>query len=248
MTQEHFFPAWLIAHADVRRDGIDWMGRSGVDPNKATIPLCDECNNAFGTILEGPVSAIFRAIEAGQAISDLDAELLVRWMWKFEGLRWHMFAGPEHRYTDKYSLRDRITTPRAFDEIRPGMLLAMATCHANDPGYEDWPLGLDTPPGEDAITVSGVFGRLAIITSLVDFSDQIPDVFGKYAFGPVPADRSAKVFLPPCAFLTANGAIAETKTTALRLGRAHELRARQMRAEHSPSLVPVRYRVELPPT
>jgi hypothetical protein len=132
MTQEHFFPAWLIAHADVRRDGIDWIERSGVDPSKAMIPLCDECNNAFGTILEGPVSAIFRAIDAGQAISDLDAELLVRWTWKFEGLQWHMFASPEHLYTETYSLRDRITTPRAFDEIRTRMLLAMATCHAND--------------------------------------------------------------------------------------------------------------------
>jgi hypothetical protein len=96
--------------------------------------------------------------------------------------------------------------------------------------------------------MSGVFGRVAIITSLVDFADEIPDVFGKYPFGSIPGHRSGKVFLPPCAFLKADGAIAETKATALRLARAHQLLGRQMRAEHSPPVVPVRYRVGLPPT
>jgi hypothetical protein len=250
ITREHFFPGWLIEHADVRRDGIDWLGKRGVAPEKATVPLCEECNNAFANVLEGPVSSILRAIDAGEALSDLDAELVVRWMWKFEGLQWALYAASDRRYTEKWSLCDRITKPHAFADIRTRLLLAMATCYANDPGVEDWPLGLDTPPGDDAITMSGVFRRVAIITSLIDFANEIPDVFGKYMFGSVPADRHAKVFLPPCSFLTANGAIATTKATALRLSSAHQRLGRELREQagtHFSEIVPVRYRVELPP-
>lgn len=250
MTQEHFFPRWLIEYADAKRDGIEWLGRKGLNPEKATMPLCGGCNNAFANTLEGPVSAILRNVDSGEAISDLEAELLVRWMWKFEGLQWGLYAPPESRYTEKYSLRDRITTSRAFNEIRPRLMLAMATCHANDTGFSDWPLGIDTPPGEDAITMSGVFRRTAVITSLVDFADAIPDVFGKYVFAAEPADRNAKVFLPPCSFLTAAGAIQETKATALRLRLAHDQFGDSQRTRNERSIfgfVPIRYRVELPP-
>jgi hypothetical protein len=247
MTKEHFFPRWLIEHCDVKRDGIEWLGRKGIDPETATVPLCNECNNALAVSLEGPVSRIFRAVDAGEALSDLEAELLVRWMWKFEGLQWSLYASSDKQYTTKYSLRERITKSSAFKEIRPGMLLAMATCHANDPGFSDWPLGIDTPPGEDAITMSGVFRRVAIITSLVDFADDIPDVFGKYVFGAPPVDRTTKVFVPPCSFLTANGAIAETKRVAGRLRVAHDQFGREQTQGGINGLLPVRLRVELPP-
>jgi hypothetical protein len=251
MTREHFFPRWLIDHADARRDGIAWLGKERLNPENATVPLCGECNNAFANALEGPVSNILRAVEAGGSLSDLDAELLVRWMWKFEGLQWALFATSEQSYTMKYSLCDRVTKPYAFAEVRHRMLLAMATCHANDPGFTDWPLGLDTPVGEDAVTMSGVFGRVAILTSFLDFADQIPDVFGKYAFGAMPPDRNAKVFSPPCAFPVAQGAIATTQATALGLSIAHRELGRRMRAAGAPgpsAIIPVRSRVELPPT
>jgi hypothetical protein len=251
MTREHFFPRWLIDHADVSRDGIEWLGKKGVDPASATVPLCGECNNELANVLEGPVSTIFRGLDAGEAVSDIEAELLVRWMWKFEGLQWSLFAASHQGYTYKWTLRDRVTEPRAFAEIRSRMLLAVATGNANDPGEDDWPLGLDTPPGEDAITMSGVFRRVSIVTSLSDFADLIPDVYGKYLFGAVPADRNAKVFLPPCAFLTANGAIATTKLTASQLSQAHRDWGRQARSAvgtQVSGILPVRYRVELPPT
>lgn len=215
------------------------------------MPLCGECNNAFANALEGPVSSIFRAVDAGKAVSDLEAELLVRWMWKFEGLQWALYASSDRRYTEKWTLRDRVVEPYAFADIRPRLLLAVGTCYANDPGFNDWPLGIDTPPGEDAISMSGVFRRVAIITSLVDFMDAIPDVFGKYTFGTVPSDRNAKVFLPPCSFLTAKGAIATTKATAMRLSAAHQEFGGQLRQQAGTrfsEIIPVRYRVELPPT
>jgi hypothetical protein len=250
MTREHFFPSWLIEHADVRRDGIDWLGARGVSPDKATFPLCNDCNNAFANTLEGPVSTIFRSLDAGDPISDQEAELLVRWMWKFEGLQWSLYAASIQRYTDRYTLVERVTKPHAFAQIRHRLVLAIATCRANDPDFEDWPLGIDTPPGEDAITMSGVFRRAAIITSLADFADEIPEIYGKYLFGPAPQDRNAKVFSPLCAFLTADGVIAATKATAVRLSAAHRALGREMRAHgagQSPAILPVRFRVELPP-
>ncbi len=231
MTKEHFFASWLIEHADVQRDGIEWIGRKDLSPDKATVPLYDNCNNAFG----------------GEAINDVEAELIVRWMWKFEGLQWALYTGSGG--TTKYSLRDRIAEPHAFAEIRPMLLLAMATCHANDPGFDDWPLGIDTPPGEDAITMCGAFKRGAIVVSLTDFEGDVPNVYGKYVFGSVPSDRSKKVFSPPCSFLTANGAIDATKRVAVGLRASHGALQQQILAlgTSSPGIIPVRNRIELPP-
>jgi hypothetical protein len=252
MTDEHFFPKWLIKHADAQRDGIDWLGRRRVHPRKATIPLCSDCNQALNTALEIPVSTILPAIEAGQPISDQEAELLVRWMWKFEGLQWSLFnAGQtEALYTQRYTLTQRVTLSHAFEEARPLLLLAVAMCNANDEGFLDWPLGLDTPPSDNAIHMSGVFGRTAIITSLVEFAEDIPEVYGKYFFNGVPDDRTVKEFLPPVSFISANGAIAQTKETASRLTALHEQYGAARRREHSSELAAslfARRRVELPP-
>src|SRR5262245_24796256 len=79
MTDEHFFPTWLIEYTEAQHEGISWLGKEGVSPAKATMPLCGDCNNLLASVLEAPVSLIFRALEAGEAVSDLDAELLVRW-------------------------------------------------------------------------------------------------------------------------------------------------------------------------
>jgi hypothetical protein len=94
--------------------------------------------------------------------------------------------------------------------------------------------------------MSGVFGRTAIITSLVDFAEDIPEVYGKYFFNGVPDDRTVKEFLPPVSFIS----IAQTKETASRLTALHEqygvARRREHSSEHAASLF-ARRRVELPP-
>jgi hypothetical protein len=251
MTKEHYFPNWLIEFAGVKYEGITWFEKRNVDPTSATIPLCNECNNSFATVLEGPVSSIFRSLRAGNPISDQDAELLVRWLWKFEGLQWSLRASqmPHALYTERYTLRERVTSPHAFAELRPHLVLAVARSHANDPGFRDWPLGLDTPPSENAIHMSGVFGEIALLSSLTDFARVIPDVFGKYEFGPVPADRTAPVFDPPCAFLTANGAIQATVDAARLLAELHDGAAAERRPRPSSGgiITLPRPRIELPP-
>lgn len=261
MTNEHFFPAWLIKYADVRRDGITWPQKAGLDwiekkkvnPEKAVVPLCDECNSIFGKELESPVASIFRALDCEECISDSDAELLVRWMWKFEGLQWSLFHDPNtEKYTGIYTLRERVTTSRAFNEARSELVLAIALARANDDGYTDWPMGLDTPVSENAITMTGVFRRVAIIVSLARFADAIHPAFAKYIFGQPPADRNAKIFCPPCTFLTARGAVTATQESAMALSVLHDSLGREWERqyEEAPSgrlILPDQQRIELPP-
>jgi hypothetical protein len=144
MSQEHFFPRWLIDYASARKESIKWLGKKRVDPDKATIPLCRACNIALGQSLESPVATIFRAIDGGESLSDCDCELVVRWMWKFEGLQWHLnnFAKPQAVYTENLTLVERVTTSAPFEQVRTDMALAIARIKNNDEGFEDWPLGL----------------------------------------------------------------------------------------------------------
>lgn len=248
MTKEHFFPRWLIDYAQVHHEGITWFDGQTVDPDNATIPLCRECNEAFGTVLEGPVAEIFRQLEQGASISEDEAELLVRWLWKFEGLHWTAMTNrPEGLYTSRYTLRDRVVTPDAFNEVREDMLLAVALTRNNDPTHRDWPMGLDTPPSENALTMSGVFGRIALICSLAHFANDIPDVYGKFRFGAPVTDRANKVFLPPMSFIYAGGAINMTREVGVRLAILHDEWGRRgwLRKERG-VIIPSRPRVELP--
>ena len=150
MTKEHFFAKWLIGYCEIKSEGIFLADQGGlrlersanVNPNSAVIPLCDECNHSFGTELEGPVAKIMRALDADQGISDFEAELLVRWLWKFEGLQWSVFRNPNTQaYSRIYTLRERVVTSRAFDEARSDLVLAIALAHANDEGRDgQWDL------------------------------------------------------------------------------------------------------------
>ncbi|MDH2342734.1 hypothetical protein [Bradyrhizobium sp. SSUT77] len=248
MTKEHFFPQWLIECAKVHHEGITWLDGQTVDPDKATIPLCAHCNETFGTSLEGPVAEVFRQLEQGAALSENEAELLVRWLWKFEGLQWAAATNkPEGLYTRRYTLRERAAEANAFNEVRADMLLAVALTHSNDPDFNDWPMGLDTPPSENALTMSGVFGRVALICSLAEFADEIPDVYGKYRFDAPVGGRDTKLFLPPMSFPLSKGAIDTTREVGLRLALLHDEWGRRgwLRRDRA-VIIPARPRVELP--
>lgn len=248
MNQEHMFPRWLIDYAPARKEGITWRGKKGVSPLTATIPICKECNDTLGMVLEGPVAAIFRAIDGGESLSDKDLELLVRWMWKFEGFEWHLnYAGDPHaRYTEAFTLIERVATDAPFAQVRRDMAVAISRIKANDEGFEDWPLGLDMPPSENALSMSGVFGRVAIITFLSIFADAIPKQFGVYRFADARADRDEKVFLPPLGFDVAFDAINATIAASLELMMLHDEFGREERQRRDLLWVP-RRRVELPP-
>jgi hypothetical protein len=231
MNKEHVFPQWLISRTGTHATGIRWGGKRGVSALAATFPLCTECNSAFGRELESPTSILFHEIETGKGFSDLEAELLIRWLWKIDGLLW-IAAHPSGTYTDKYSLRERVLRP--LDEIRKHLILAIALIQSIDPSYNDTPMGIDSDTQHDAIFVSGVFSKIAVMVVLSTFEDMIPSPFCKFRL----ADRrnalsSAKLFYPKVGFANDTDAVGVTVFASIRLSKAHDAYALRLRSGNS---------------
>lgn len=180
----------------------------------------------FGRELEAPVSRIFTDLEAGQGISDLEAELLIRWLWKFEGLYW-IFSHPQDKYTEKYTLRERVLHP--IDDIRFELSLAISIVQDINPEFEDSPMGLDSWNEHDATFVAGVFSRVAIMVLHQRFESDVPKEFSLYRLKDRNApDRAAKLFYPKTGFRTCVEAVGITRMAGLYLSHAHDLIARNL--------------------
>lgn len=224
-TKEHFWPRWLINRTNTASTSVKITKDKYVNPLTLTVPLCKKCNGDFGRELEAPVSKIFNDLESGNGISDYEAELLVRWLWKIEGLAW-ILHNPEGRYTDRSNLRDRVLNP--IDEIRSRLTLAIALAETIDPGFGDAPMGIDSINKDNAIHVAGVFSRVAIMVLLRNFEETLPRQFSTYHFlqsnSPV---RSQKTFFPKTSFPSCVTAIGVTRQIALRLSMAHEIYVQQ---------------------
>jgi hypothetical protein len=119
-NKEHPFPQWLITRTKTDRTSIRWIPGNRIPADEATLPLCRQCNRDFGDQLEAPMSRILDDIEADRGLSDNEAELIVRWLWKIEGLLWHV-SHPTHDYSSKYTLRERVLRP--LDAIRASSFL-----------------------------------------------------------------------------------------------------------------------------
>ncbi|MHC4060175.1 MAG: hypothetical protein ACYSR6_01005 [Planctomycetota bacterium] len=220
MNKEHVFPEWLIKRTGTAKTGIKWFSRSNVPATAATLPLCVDCNTTFGDELESPMKVVFDDLEEGRGISDLEAELFVRWLWKLEGLAW--IAGhPNIRYTRSYTLRQRILRP--FDRVRGGLILAVSLIDQIDESFGDRPMGVDSHTEINAIFVSGVFSKVAVLVSLSCFDYLIPDEFTKYRFAPQrDALSEAKLFYPKTNFRSCIDAIVVTKNCSDALSEAHD--------------------------
>ena len=220
MNKEHLFPRWLILRTATQQTGIRWGERRGVAPLAATLPLCEECNTAFGRDLEAPTSRLFEDIEQDQGLSDEEAELLVRWMWKIKGLDW-IAAHPDGHYSLKYTLRERVLLP--IDEIRGRLVLAVALVAGQHPDSTDLPMGVDAVTKHDAIFVSGVFSRIAMMVVLDQFEAMIPEQFGRYRLAQKRSPLHAgKFFHPPCSFHDDVEAVGVTYLASASLSNAHD--------------------------
>lgn len=156
----------------------------------------------------------------------MEAELLIRWLWKFEGLSW-IFTHPQHKYTEKYTLRERVLQP--IDDIRSGLSLAISLAQEIDPTFGDAPMGLDSWNEHDATFVAGVFSRVAIMILRHRFEPDVPDQFSLYRLSDRSApDRAAKLFHPKTGFRTCVEAVGITKKIGLYLSHAHDLEARNL--------------------
>jgi hypothetical protein len=224
-TKEHFWPRWLINSTNTASTAVKISKDKSVNPLTLTVPLCKMCNSDFGRELEAPVSQIFIDLESGNGISDYEAELLVRWLWKFEGLAW-ILHNPDGRYTDRSSLRDRVLKP--IDGIRSRLTLAIALAETIDPGFGDAPMGIDSISKDNAIYVAGVFSRVAIMVLLRNFENVLPGQFSTYHFLQSDSpERSQKLFFPKTSFPYCRTAIGVTRQIALQLSMAHELYVHQ---------------------
>ena len=231
MNKEHVFPQWLIRKTGTHLTGIRWGAKPDVSALAVTLPLCTECNADFGRELEAPTVQVFDDIEEGRGLSDGEAELLIRWMWKIMGLAW-IACNPGHRYTSKYTLRERVPLP--IDNLRSRLILAVAVIAGPHPDSKDLPMGLDSATLQDATFVSGVFSRIAMMSVLEPLEDLIPDQFGRYLLaGKRNRLYAGKFFYPPTSFRDDVEAVQVTQLASVRLSLAHDELALRVQAEAS---------------
>ena len=205
MNKEHIFPQWLLDHAKTRKDMIDWV-YGKVPADQATVPLCKECNSQLGRELEGPVKAIFSAIESGEGFNDSDAELLVRWMWKILGLFYWSICNEHWRYgsiTLKEHVLSKIGPPRSRISI------AISLIEDADEDFGCAPVGIDAFSWYSNIYAVGVFSKLCIAviySGLAKYIDQ--DRWSIYQLSDCPLllNPNNKVY-PKVGFKTGSSAI-----------------------------------------
>jgi hypothetical protein len=221
ITKEHFWPRWLIERTNADVIGVRSFSGKKIPPSALTIPLCEECNNDFGKYLESPVSKIFDEIENGKGVSDFEAELLIRWLWKLEGLYW-TFTKPVVSYSPTYKLRERVLLP--IDKIRSSLILAISLINQIDPSFGDAPLGLDSRNKVNAIFVAGVFSRIAMMVLFQDFLHMVPPNFSQYRMAEkLDALSDQKTFFPKVGFRNDADAVVTTLETARTLSEVHDI-------------------------
>lgn len=223
MNKEHIWPLWLINHAKVHKEGIRWMDKR-ISPKNLKFPLCTDCNSEFGAKLEQPAKTALEKIESGQGITDEDADILIRWLWKFEGL-WWSYVHPkasEMKYSDIWTLKERVLG-NAIDRIRGLLTLAIGLIHENDDGFEDWPLGIDSGVSDnDSVFVSAVFGRTALMVSYSRYDYAIPACLGSYILPWKKGGDAETVLMPPVCFPKAGDAISVIEDASNTLKFLHE--------------------------
>jgi hypothetical protein len=224
ITKEHFWPQWLIERTGTHRTTVRFTPMKRINPRALVIPMCARCNNDFGSQLESPVCQIFRDLEAGQGLSDIEVELLVRWLWKFEGLAWSL-GHPDEQYMEGHSLRERVLLP--IGDVRQDLTVAVSLVESINPGFGDAPMGLDSWNEASAVFVAGVFSRVALMVLERQFEAEVPTQFTTYRFAERQApDRSTRLFHPRTGFRDCVQAVTITREIGLYLSHAHDLVAR----------------------
>jgi hypothetical protein len=230
MNKEHLFPEWLIRRTNTNKTGIRWGNKGRLPALSATIPICKKCNSDFGEYLEKPVSKLFEEIEQGAGISDNEAELLIRWLWKIDGLYW-IARHPFNNYTRKYTLRERVLNP--IDEVRVHLILAVSLIRNIDKYHKDLPMGIDSTTEYDAIFVSGVFSKIAIMSVLEYFRGQIPEYFDTYQLNNQRDKISdMKIFFPKAGYEDDNFAVYNVVTESKYLSELHDQFALELEDRH----------------
>jgi hypothetical protein len=220
MNKEHVWPEWLITKTRTHLTEVRHSPGEKVNPRSMTVPLCVDCNSAFGEALENPVKKVLADLEAGLGLSDQECSIFVRWLWKLTGLATFM-DDPEMGYHDGRTMRERVLSP--LGNTGQVITLAISLAEAIDPAYKDEPMGLDSKVALSAVYVAGVFGRVAVMVLLREFDTEVPKAFSLYHSSEEGAeDRDAKLFFPKTGFKTCEAAVFETALSAAYLSYAHD--------------------------
>ena len=253
-TKEHIFPRWLIELSGateiiVYREGT----RLQHSPETLTVPMCKSCNNLLGSDLEGPVKGAMIDLLAGKGLSDVECELLVRWLWKFDSIQWleNFFDDHHRRYSSRFTMKERILG-QGFHEVRSQLVFAAALIAEDEmkgtPESRGQPIGIDTPMSEhDMIAVTGVFCQAAFAVSLKTFAHHLPKNLTRYEF-PIltdSTDRRAKVFFPKEGYENCSQAIDSMRSSGRKLKIEHD-RFFGSAASRAIINLPHKPRIELP--
>jgi hypothetical protein len=221
ITREHFWPLWLVELTRTGLTPVWWIPGHKVIPYSTTIPLCKRCNDDFNLELEVPAQRILRDVLAGRGLSANEAEVLVRWLWKFEGLAWRLEHPSGVYAVNGRTLRDRVLS--RIDTMRSELVLAISLVERIDDGFSDEPMGLDSTNDSNAVFVAGVFSRVAIMSLMRVYSYGLPNgftVIDMPALGAVDAD--SKLHFPRATFPTCTDAVVYMRITAPQLAHLHD--------------------------
>lgn len=167
MNKEHIFPKWLLKLTNTEQDLFN--SPNGMVPGiSLTIPLCEDCNRQLGVELEAPVSSIFLRINNNEGFNDHEAELLVRWMWKINGMFYWSICNENWKYgyiTLKEHVLSKIVSPR--DRIS----IAISLIKYPEDEYGCAAVGLDAFPLYSNIYSVGVFSKICLVVFHSQFSD-----------------------------------------------------------------------------
>lgn len=224
ITKEHVFPQWLIKKTGTHRTGIRWNNKR-ISAKACVVPICENCNYEFNENLEKPVRNIFNDLESQKGISDNEAELLVRWMWKTCGIAW-CIANSSDNYTHTYNLRERALYP--INNMRRSISLAISIIDTIDSSFGDAPMGFDSVNKIDCIFTAGVFSKIAIIVLLNCFVEELPSNFSIYnLFSKRENFGYMKTFFPKKGFKSCVDAVGVTRIISLKLSYLHDNLARE---------------------
>lgn len=210
MNKEHLFPQWLLKRTKASKDLFS-SPYGPIPGDKLTVPLCCECNSLLGEVLEKPVSRIFESIESNQGFNDYEAELLIRWMWKINGLFYWSICNENWKYGFQ-TLKDRVLNNIEWPRERLSIAISLI-----DNPFENGcnaPVGIDVLPLECNLYAVGVFSKLCIIVFRTEYMELIDqDKFTVYtlnANSPLLMNPQNKTY-PVCGFSTGQEAISYAK-------------------------------------
>lgn len=209
MNKEHFYPQWLLKRTNTQQD-LFASPNGKIPAISLTVPLCEECNSRLGEELEAPVSIVFDSIESGKGFNDYEAELLMRWMWKINGVFYWSICNEHWKYglfTLKEHVLSRIVQPRER------LSIAISLIEDANENFGCAPVGMDSFSFYSNIYAAGVFSKICIVVFYSEFSHYFDkNVWTLYTLSntPMVLNPANKIY-PKCGFLKGSQAIGYVK-------------------------------------